>query len=360
MPQVGDEPGVVTDWTLRRAPADGETEPLFWPASRDGRPGPSAARRPHARAPRGSVETAAGRRGPAGAEADPDRLFWQQRALAAACAAGAAAWIGAHVLTPAPMPLLLLGLLAASVTLLLPRLGWLATVAFACATTAIQGHDGLALVLAIAAAVPIVTMPVSPTAWPLAAGAPALGLVGPAGLAGAWPALAGLARTPWRRAALAVSGWLWLLAAGAVGALHGRFRHGLYVPKPRGPGRGTWSDSLGETVHHLFPVVCPYRRAARRGRVGAGGAARAVSGPRPLGDRRCRPGAALVGPHGRGDGGRDHDHRERWDSGTIKQRLPTTSAEIVGASRARWSCCCGRSSGSGSRPALRGSTDEAP
>jgi len=29
-------------------------------------------------------------------------------------------------------------------------------------------------------------------------------VAGPAGLAGAWPALAGLARTPWRRAALAV------------------------------------------------------------------------------------------------------------------------------------------------------------
>jgi tRNA A-37 threonylcarbamoyl transferase component Bud32 len=253
LPQVGDEPGVVTDWTLRRAPADGDTEPLVWPRS----PGTAVqdkAQRADRTDARGGDRASRGRWGRTAATADPDRLFWQQRALAAACAAGAAAWVGAHVLTPAPLPLLLLGLLAAAVTLLLPRLGWLATVVFACATTAIQGHDGLALVLAIAAAVPIVAMPLTPTAWPLPVAAPALGLVGPAGLAGAWPALAGLARTPWRRAALAVSGWLWLLAAGAVGSLHGRLRHGLYVPNPHGPGRGVWSGSLGTTVHHLLPV----------------------------------------------------------------------------------------------------------
>jgi hypothetical protein len=171
------------------------------------------------------------------------------------CAAGAAAWIGSRVLDPSPLPLALLALIAGAATLLLPRLGWLATVVFACATAAIQGHDGTALVIAIAAAVPIAAMPVSPTAWPLAAAAPALALVGPSGLAGAWPALAGLSRTPWRRAALAVSGWLWLLAAAVLARPRERAGHTLYVPGPhRLPAHRAWSDSLTVTVHHLLPA----------------------------------------------------------------------------------------------------------
>jgi tRNA A-37 threonylcarbamoyl transferase component Bud32 len=362
LPQVGDEPGVVTDWTLRRAPADGETEPLFWArfprtAVQD-RPQP--AERTELRGGqtrRGAPATGAGR---AVAAADPDRLFWQRRALAAASAAGAAARVGAHVLTPAPLPLLLLGLLAASVTLLLPRLGWLATVTFACATTAIQGHDGLALVIAIAAAVPIVTMPLTPTAWPLAAAAPALGLVGPAGLAGAWPALAGLAPTAWRRAALAVAGWVWLLAAGAIGALHGRLRHGLYVPKPHGSGRGAWSDSLGATVHQLFPayvhtgvllgaaawglaaILVPY---VIRGRSVIADACRVLVWSVATVAAMVVAITIITTP----------------GNGTLKQRLPTTSAEIVGAVAGAlvlllWSIVRFRLP---SR-ALRGSTDEAP
>jgi tRNA A-37 threonylcarbamoyl transferase component Bud32 len=252
--QVGDEPGVVTDWTLRRTSAEGETEPLFWPrlpktaahdvepARREAERGPDAPARRSRRTP-GTL-----------AEPDPNRLFWQRRALAAVCAAGAAAWIGARVLDPSPLPLALLALLAGGVTLLLPRLGWLATVAFACATTAIQGHDGSALVLAIAAAVPVVTMPVTPTAWPLAAAAPALGLLGPSGVAGAWPALAGLSATPWRRAALAIAGWLWLLAAALLPRARERAGHTLYVPDPhRLPAHHAWSDSLSVTIHHLLP-----------------------------------------------------------------------------------------------------------
>jgi hypothetical protein len=264
------------------------------------------------------------------------------------------------VLAPAPLPLLLLALLAASVTLLLPRVGWLATVIFACATTAIQGHDGLALVLAISAAVPIVTMPLTPTAWPLAAAAPALGLVGPAGLAGAWPALAGLAPTPWRRAWLAVSGWLWLLAAAAVGALHGRFRHGLYVPKPHGPGRGAWSDSLRATVHHLFPayVHTGILLGAAAWAVAALLVPFVIRGRSVIADA-CRvllwsvaTVAAMVVAI---------TVITTPGTGTLKQRLPTTSAEIVGAAAGAlillsWSIIRFRLPGLASR----GSTDKAP
>jgi tRNA A-37 threonylcarbamoyl transferase component Bud32 len=364
LPQVGDEPGIVTDWTLRRASTDGDTEPLFWPRF----PGTAAQDRADradgtdARAERAHPAPARfgwARRG-AVVAADPDRLYWQRRALAAACAAGAAAWVGAHVLTPAPLPLLLLGLLAGGVTLLLPRLGWLGTVVFACVTTAIQGHDGLALVLAIAVAVPIVAMPVTPTAWPLAAIAPALALVGPAGLAGAWPALAGLARTPWRRVALAVSGWLWLLAAGLVGALHGRLRHGLYVPKPHGPGRNAWSGSLGTTVHHLFPAYV--HTGVLLGAAAWGLAALLVpyliSGRSVIVDAirvllwSVTTVAAMVVAI---------TIIQTAQSGTLKQRLPATSAEIVGAAAGAavlmlWSFVRLRLPAL----ALRGSTEQAP
>ena len=85
LPQVGDEPGVVTDWTLRRASADGDTEPLFWPRF----PGTAVQdRAQRADATAGRAEGAHpapsrvgwARRG-AVAVADPDRLLWQRRAL---------------------------------------------------------------------------------------------------------------------------------------------------------------------------------------------------------------------------------------------------------------------------------------
>jgi hypothetical protein len=203
-------------------------------------------------------------------------------------------------------------------------------------------------------------MPLTPTAWPLAAAAPALGLVGPAGLAGAWPALAGLTRTPWRRATLAVSGWLWLLAAGAVGALHGRLGHGLYVPKPNGPGRRAWSDSLGATVHHVFPAYV--HTGVLLGAAAWGLAALLV--PYLIRGRSIIADAVrvliwsvstvvamVVAVTVIGTG----------QTGTLKQRLPTTSAEIVGAAAgalvlALWSIIRLRLPDL----ALRGSTDQAP
>jgi eukaryotic-like serine/threonine-protein kinase len=65
----------------------------------------------------------------------------------------------------------------------------------------------------IALALPVALLPRRATLWPVGTGAPALGLLPLAGLAGAWPALAGRAGTPWRRAALGAIGWGWLLLA---------------------------------------------------------------------------------------------------------------------------------------------------
>jgi hypothetical protein len=90
-------------------------------------------------------------------------------------------------------------------------------------------------------------MPGSPTAWPLAAAAPALGLIG---LAGAWPALAARARGSWRRAALGAIGWLWLAVAAAL------THRTLYLPLPAGVGApAAWEGSPGAAVHHVLGTL---------------------------------------------------------------------------------------------------------
>jgi hypothetical protein len=96
--------------------------------------------------------------------------------------------------------------------------------------------------------VPALLMVLRPTAWPLAAGAPALGVLG---LAGAWPALAARAGTPWRRAALAAAGWIFLVL---VTPLAG---HVLYLPPIAGvPPPTAWAGSPYDTFHQVFvPIV---------------------------------------------------------------------------------------------------------
>ncbi len=106
---------------------------------------------------------------------------------------------------------------AALVTLLLPRLGWglavLGTAAGLLLAPAFGGEAaaaGTAVVL-LAAALPVpFALGRSPRAWTLPAFAPLLGL---AGLAGAFPALAGRARHLGERAALGALGAWWLLLA---------------------------------------------------------------------------------------------------------------------------------------------------
>jgi hypothetical protein len=92
----------------------------------------------------------------------------------------------------------------------LPRAGWLALTAFMATSLVTHSYAGEALLLVVAALVPVVLSPRDAPAWPLAAGAPALGAVG---LAAAWPAVAGLTGRVRRRAALAATGWLWLVVA---------------------------------------------------------------------------------------------------------------------------------------------------
>ncbi len=127
----------------------------------------------------------------------------------AALAAGALAAAGLVWLTPASgfavSPAAGAGLAALAV-LVAPRLGW---IALAGALAAWSGGP-TALVIALAALPTVVLLRRSGTLWSLPAGAAVLGA---AGLAGAWPALAAQAGRPWQRAALGALGGWWLALA---------------------------------------------------------------------------------------------------------------------------------------------------
>ena len=226
--QVGDEPGVVdAPWSRREERPGAETRS----ARRQERSADEAApARPEERAQ---------------AEDQGSRVGgWPARALAALACAGTATWLSVNLLTPAPLAPAAAALLTAGLTLILPRVGWLALACAACSIAVTQHHGGAAVLVLIGMLVPVVLLPRRPSAWPLAVGAPALGLVG---LAGAWPAFAALATTPWRRAAIAVAGWVLLLLAAP---LTGR---ALYLSRPpRTPSSSLWLGSPYDTVHHVL------------------------------------------------------------------------------------------------------------
>jgi eukaryotic-like serine/threonine-protein kinase len=181
-------------------------------------------------------------------ERSPAPIRWPERGLAAAVAAVAAAWVSAHALAPSPVPPMVGALIAGSVVLALPRIGWLAISFAAVSTAAAQHHPGIALLLLLATLVPPVLLPRSGWCWPLAAAAPGLGMLG---LAGAWPALAARARSTWRRAGLGATGWLWLILAGEIAG------QALYLPAAPGTApHDVFIGSLSQTTQHVLgPLV---------------------------------------------------------------------------------------------------------
>jgi hypothetical protein len=230
---VDDEPGIVVDpWKRTREPTreagPDHAEPF----------GPSGQERyePARPAPGTAQETEA--------EATPE---WVARGLGALGAGASTGWLASQLLAPAPLAPVGMGVLATAVTLLLPRLGWVAAAGAVCGISAVQGHPGGAVVAVIAMLLPVLLMLRRPTAWPLAAAAPALGLIG---VAGAWPALAARAGTAWRRAALGFTGWVALLLASPIAG------RGLYLPlvAPTPPVR-VWAGSPSDTLHHVLSPI---------------------------------------------------------------------------------------------------------
>lgn len=127
------------------------------------------------------------------------------------------------------------------------RLAPVAAIALLVALLVAAGRPGAALVAgALVAPAPLLL----PRAWQWAV--PALApLLGAVGLAPLYPALAGLAATPGRRAALAGLGWAWLAAAEA--ASDSRLLFGTLDPAPAG-----WTHSAGEALSGLLaPLLAP-------------------------------------------------------------------------------------------------------
>jgi eukaryotic-like serine/threonine-protein kinase len=134
--------------------------------------------------------------------------------------------------------------------LALPRAVWIGCLLAVAAWQAIAGRAGVSL-LALAAAAPLLLLARrSGPGWLAAAAAPALGA---AGLAAAFPALAGQ-RGGWRaRAGLAALGFWWLALAEPLLARR------LWLGPPRGiPARASWEASLtGTATHVLAGVLTP-------------------------------------------------------------------------------------------------------
>jgi eukaryotic-like serine/threonine-protein kinase len=173
---------------------------------------------------------------------------WRSRGLAAIATALTAGWLTGHLLAPTSLPAAAVALVAAGLVLALPRIGWFTVTTALVIAALTQGRPGGALMLIIAAAVPVALLPRGGTAWALSAGAPALGLVG---LAGAWPAVAGRAwGTAWRRAALGLTGWVWLTLAAPLTA------GDLYARRPAGlPAPEAWTSSLAVTIHDVIGPI---------------------------------------------------------------------------------------------------------
>jgi eukaryotic-like serine/threonine-protein kinase len=184
------------------------------------------------------------------AELEPGRqaLPWPERGLGALAAALVTAWLAVHAIGSSILAPPIAALLAAVAVAAMPRLGWLALTAGLTTAALATGHAGSALVLIPLALVPVVLLPRAGAAWPLAAGAPALGIIG---LAGAWPALAARARTPARRAGLGAAGWCALITAAPFTA------GGLYLQlPPNTPQPSIWTGSAYEALHHvLAPLI---------------------------------------------------------------------------------------------------------
>jgi hypothetical protein len=134
------------------------------------------------------------------------------RLVAPAAAAGLVAVALAGLVPDPPLSAGLAAAITAALVAVLPRAGWLIAAA---ATIALVGfgstpRPGAAFVLLVLAAPAPLLLRSDGWSWSLPAAAPVLGL---AGLAGAYPALAGRAPRAWTRGALGALGVWWLVFA---------------------------------------------------------------------------------------------------------------------------------------------------
>jgi eukaryotic-like serine/threonine-protein kinase len=130
----------------------------------------------------------------------------------------------------------------------LPRAVWLGCAVAVIAWQALAGRPGVSLLL-LAALAPLLALPRRVgVGWMSAALAPVLGL---AGLAAAYPAIAGQARRASERAALGALGYWWLVLSEPL------LERRLWLGEPSGtPGRSAWEGSLTSAgVHLIAPLL---------------------------------------------------------------------------------------------------------
>jgi eukaryotic-like serine/threonine-protein kinase len=128
----------------------------------------------------------------------------------------------------------------------LPRSLWIGLALAGCAWLSATGRPGAALLLAVAL-LPLAAMPVEPYSrrvspmWLAGLSAPLLGL---AGLAGAYPAIAGQASRWRQRLVLGAIGYWWLLLAEPL------LSRRLWLGTP--PPHSAWEGSLTNTANHVL------------------------------------------------------------------------------------------------------------
>jgi hypothetical protein len=242
---VDDVPGPIAGGTLDTLALPALTRTRRWrerePRPRRLRPSPAPSRPAHA------SERSYGAQAPAAEPGASARTGPAPRILAAGAAAGlgaaALAWLGPQPpLQPAAG-----AAIAAAAVLLLPRIGWLLVAAALLAWLAVPA-PGVALLVALAV-VPIPPLLIRRgTVWSLPALAPLLGL---AGLAGAWPALAGQSSRWQVRAALGALGGWWIALGEVLTSDRLLFGAAREVRPP-----AAWEDSaVAATQHALWPML---------------------------------------------------------------------------------------------------------
>jgi hypothetical protein len=235
-----------------RAPDPRPEAPASLPGTAGARPPPSdhrgapVERRPPGHRPAPDPWPEPRTPGPAPAAPAPLALRLAPRAFGGLAAGALTAAALALPAAQPPVAILPAAAGVAIATALLPRLAWLVTAAAVLAWIATgAGLDGAAAVALPALAATPVLLPRAGRAWSLPALAPLLGL---AALAPAYVGVAGLARTPLRRAGLGAAGALWLAATEAIGG-----DRLLFGAPPAVPGPSAWIASLPAAVIDALP-----------------------------------------------------------------------------------------------------------
>jgi len=234
---------------------------------------------------------------------------WLERAVLATATGLSVGWLSAHLHhTHSPLAPVTIALVAALATLLLQNLG------------------GILRLLMLVTALPVGAV-----------------ILGPLGLAGAWPALVGRTVEGWvRRAIIAGGGLLWLAEAGA---LTGRDLYWRAGPLDTAIRRGSLAAAL---VWAAAAALTPVLISARRPRLGlvvaVVGSATVVAGVQALGARPLRDaalGAALGGAIAAWPSLRALGGQLRRDAGIGAPGVTLAT---------RWSPKSGPQGGSGRRP----------